>query len=336
MTPEQELTPDQKIYLVAQAQHGLVSRVQALTLGLKPDRIQYWLQTGRWSTMLRGVYALPGAPPRWPQPLMAAVLAAGAGAVASHRGAAALHGLPGVPRRSEVTVPASRRVDATGFIVHASQYLDPSHLTVVDGIPVTTVARTLADLAAVYDKNRLGDLVDEARMTRRLKRADLVAVEADLRNGRRNGISVIAELLAERPAGERPLGSKAEKRLLAEINEAGLPVPRTQVRVVTADGREWFIDFGWEFESLRPGLGTVNFGLEALSKAWHDTAEPQARDVDRNAALRDAGWMLEETTALRINQKPRAVVAQVGRALARYGHPAVQVAVSLEPARALG
>src|SRR5205807_1777024 len=111
-----------------------------------------------------GVYRLPGAPVTWKQKVMAAVLAAGPGAVASHKTAAALWGLAGFPPREvEVTLPHGKYRPGC----HQSRSLERVDVTTIDGIPVTRVARTLVDLAGAVSDARLEDAIDDA-LCRRL------------------------------------------------------------------------------------------------------------------------------------------------------------------------
>ena len=92
---------------------------------------------------------------------LAAVMACGSGAVLSHRAAAALWGLRPSSTRIEVTVPRGRH-GVAGLRVHHTRALDPKDITVKDGIPVTTVARTLLDLSAVLSASDLEAAIDRA------------------------------------------------------------------------------------------------------------------------------------------------------------------------------
>lgn len=78
---------------LARTQHGLVTRRQLLDAGLSPSTIKRWVSAGRLIVVYRPVYRLAGSPPSWEQRILAAVLAAGDGSVASHRSAARLWGV---------------------------------------------------------------------------------------------------------------------------------------------------------------------------------------------------------------------------------------------------
>jgi transcriptional regulator with AbiEi antitoxin domain of type IV toxin-antitoxin system len=130
---------------------------------------------------------------------MAGCLAAGTDAVASHRSAATLLGMPGAPRWVEVTVPRPRQVKVGGVIAHRTQLLAPEDVGRLKGIPTTTPARTIADLARVYPATKLGPMLDYAFARRLVTRTDL-----DARASGRKYDDVLRELLEERPATARP------------------------------------------------------------------------------------------------------------------------------------
>src|SRR3981081_1843750 len=93
--------------LLAQAgrQHGAITRRQAMNLGMSSSAIVRRVSGGEWVRLFPGVYRLAAANCTWEQTVMAGCLAAGRGAVASHRSAGTLLGMPGLPRWGEVTVP---------------------------------------------------------------------------------------------------------------------------------------------------------------------------------------------------------------------------------------
>jgi predicted transcriptional regulator of viral defense system len=109
---------DRAIAQLAESQHGLITRQQALGLGLSSRALQGRLNGGRWERVLRGVFRIAGSENAYEQRIMAATLAGGPGAIASHRSAAALYGTPGVPRWLEITVPPPRRAVVDGVVVH--------------------------------------------------------------------------------------------------------------------------------------------------------------------------------------------------------------------------
>src|SRR3954447_8555565 len=140
---------DTGIAALAERQHGVVKRVQLLELelGLSSSAIDRRVAAGRLHILHPGVYAVGDRclPPLGP--LVAAVHSAGRGAVASHRSAAALHELRAYEGWPEVTArPGTRNHDGIRISRAA---IESDEIDVVQGIPVTTVARTLIDLGTV-------------------------------------------------------------------------------------------------------------------------------------------------------------------------------------------
>jgi predicted transcriptional regulator of viral defense system len=137
---------DRRIAALAEAQHGVVAAGQLIEVGFSRTAIKRRVADGLLRRIHRGVYAfglLTKPRGRW----MAAVLALGPRALLSHREAAALHGLLSSGRsRTDVTVPGRAR-QRQGIDVHATQALHVDDRASIDGIPVTSVARTLLDLA---------------------------------------------------------------------------------------------------------------------------------------------------------------------------------------------
>jgi Transcriptional regulator, AbiEi antitoxin len=238
--------PDGAVAEVAERQHGLVSRVQLLELGLGRRAIGHRLERGRLHPVHRGVYAVgrPGlSGAAW---WMAAVLAAGPDAVLSHRDAAALLGMLSSARsRIEVTTPGGRR-RRHGIQFHRA-VLHPDEVTVVNGIPVTTVPRTLLDLAAVVERRQFERALHEAevlRLTDALSLDDLLA-----RHSRRPGTRAVRAVLAEVRLGAAITRNDLEDGFLRFLEEARLP--RSEVNVPIEVAGRWFeADFVWRLPRL--------------------------------------------------------------------------------------
>ena len=294
-------TSERSILELAQQQHGAISRRQALSEGMSGRAIEHRLATGEWVRLFQGAYRVGGAECTWEQTIMAGCLAAGPGAVASHRAAAALLGMPGAPRWVEVTVPESRRVRLEGITAHRARLLVPQDIGAVKGIPVTRAARTIVDLADVYSTARLGPMLDYALVQRLLRRGELVG-----RSTGRRGTGVLAVLLDERPDLARPMGSDFEVGLFRALREAGLPLPVPQYRVVMADGTEVFLDFAYP---------EVRLALEADSYLWHASLAAWQRDRARNGELVAAGWSILPITYDLVMLRPAEVARRVRGAL---------------------
>ena len=143
---------DQDTRAVASADRGLIDREQAFDLGLTPDGIENRIRIGAWARLHAGVYHLNVTSPDWKTEVRAAVLAAGPNALASHRTAAILYGIDGFRGRMiEVTVPYTKQPMPEDVIVHRTRRRLPPDL--VDGIPLTSIERTLLDLAGIVPES---------------------------------------------------------------------------------------------------------------------------------------------------------------------------------------
>jgi hypothetical protein len=252
------------------------------------------LRAGHIHPVHRGIYSvghkLLSGHGRW----MAAVLACGDAALLSHQCAAALWEiLPSSRGVIDVTVPTHRR--RPGIVVHQSGCEDR---TVKSGIPVTTVARTLLDLAEVVP-HRLDRAVEEAE---RLRLFDLRAIETLLHRsqGRRGVRTLEAALAAYR---EPPvIRSKLERRFLDICREAGLPTPAANAFV----GR-YEVDALWRDRRLI---------VEVDSHDFHRTRAAFERDRLRDTHLQLAGYRVLRVTDRRLATAPDEVIGAVRSLLA--------------------
>src|SRR5438067_2165535 len=147
-----------KLRKLAERQHGVIAVRQT---GLSDDGARHLVDSGSWEYVCRGVLRLVGTRRTHKQMVMAAVLAAGPGAVASHRTAAWLMGVPGFTARGiEVCRPWGKSHRGPIGFIHRSRALLRHHVTVIDGIPCTRVARTLFDLAAILKPGRVERALD--------------------------------------------------------------------------------------------------------------------------------------------------------------------------------
>ena len=155
---------------LAADQHGIVTRAQLLDAGVGPDTVKHWVKAGQLIRVHQGVYALGHLPPSPHGRTMAAVLACGRGAVLSHRSAAQLYGLIRYSGPIEITARTRRR--RPGVIVHESN-LHEHDVTTHWGIPTTSPARTLTDLAHTLSPAALTRAVNDARLAKLMSLDDL-------------------------------------------------------------------------------------------------------------------------------------------------------------------
>ncbi|HEX9236868.1 MAG TPA: type IV toxin-antitoxin system AbiEi family antitoxin domain-containing protein [Actinomycetota bacterium] len=290
---------------IAEAQHGVISRGQALDVGLSRHGIGTLLARGLWIPVFRGVYRISGSRMSWYQQVTAACLAAGTGAVASHSTAACLWSLPGAERKVEVTVPGARRVILDQVRVHRS-VLAKNDQRRHEGIPVTSLARTLIDLASVVSPSRLEEMVDYSLANRLLSLTTLRRRLDSLGRGGRKGAGELAALIAAREARPRGPQSEFERRLLRVLSGYRLPPPVCQHEVRLRSGRRAYLDFAYPEAML---------AIEADSYRHHSSRSDWSRDRVRNNDLIAAGWRVLPITFDDMSSQPEAVAHQVAQCL---------------------
>ncbi|MDO8188174.1 type IV toxin-antitoxin system AbiEi family antitoxin domain-containing protein [Conexibacter sp. JD483] len=300
---DQQLHGDQRLARLADRQHGVVARRQLGAIGLSPTMLRDRLERGRLVKLHRGVYAVGHRRlgPRGRE--VAALFAAGSGAVLSHRNAATLHDLrPGGHRDVDVTVAHQRRAQP-GIRLHRAELPDED-VTRIERLPVTTLARTLVDIAATLPRDHVVKAMQEAERARRL---DTRAVERVLqRTAHRNdgGHALMRDLLADLRAHETQLTrSKLENRFTALARDFALPRPRTNVHV---HGRE--VDAWW------PAAGIA---VELDGWRDHGTRRAFQRDREKGNWLALRGVVLLRFTHDDLVRRPAHVAEQLRPALAR-------------------
>jgi hypothetical protein len=247
-----------------------------LALGLSDANIEYRLRIERLHRLYRGVYGLGPLQSKlasW----MAAVFAGGPGAVLSHRSAAELWGLiGGFTAPIHLTAPSGRR-QRDDLRFHRPRCPDDER-TEVDGIPVTTVPRTILDCAPAMSERRLERLINEADVLRLYDHLSLPTLLH--RHPRRPGSRKLTQALSKRDAGSTFTRSDLEELLIELVDELGLPRPETNV-VLVIDGETFEIDALWRPERL---------AVELDSRQFHLTPLAFERDRRRDRKLSAAGW----------------------------------------------
>jgi hypothetical protein len=283
----------------AAKQHGVVSRDQLLAAGFGLGSIDNAVRTGRLHAVYRGVYAVGhpnvGAGGR----RTAAVLACGPAAVLSHRTAGDHWGvLPSASARIHVTTTRSRGVE--GINVHRVRAIHPADRTVHNGIPVTTVARTLLDLAEIARPRELERAIDRAE---RLELLDLSLIGAVCaRSPGRHGLKPLNRALDD--LIDPPITKSELERMFLDLCRAyGIPLPMTNVPLL-----------GWEVDAYWPDHNVV---VELDGYEWHKTRADFERDRLKQERLQVAGLPPLRFTYRRIRRHPRAVAASLQAVLAR-------------------
>jgi hypothetical protein len=284
---------------LATKQYGVVATRQLAALGYSKSSVAKAAQAGRLHRIHRGVYVVGYRRLSWHGRCMAAVLASYP-SVASHLSAAWLWGIiRNRPGTIHVTCPASRRARRP-FVVHASD-LPEVDRTIREGIPVTSVARTVLDLAI---EGSARDIRRQIQRADDFKIFDLREMRALLArsNGHRGQAKVEAALDGYRPEHVFTR-SGLERRFLELVREAGLPEPAMNLFVA---GHE--IDAYW---------ATERFGVELDVYATHGSRLSFEEDRVRDDELLQAGIETTRVTGPRLDREPAAVVDSIRRHLGR-------------------
>lgn len=280
---------DVRIAAIAAAQLGLVTHDQALAHGATRRIIQRRVTAKLWRVMFPGVYALAGAPTGWHRDLLAACLATSSSAVASHRAAARLWGLPGFENsRLEVSVRGDRWHRLPEVACHRSTDLAPGDQTTIGPIPVTRIERTLIDVARYLPAARLEEAIDAA-VTRRLttyRRLERRFTQLARRG--RPGIATMRNVLEARSPSAAAPESVQERRLLRSLESAGLPrpVPQHEVR-----------ERGRLVARVDAAYPDRRIAIEYDSFIFHGGRRAHERDANRANRLRALGWDVIVATA---------------------------------------
>jgi predicted transcriptional regulator of viral defense system len=287
--------PDRLIAELAGRQHGVVSREQLAASGLSPDAIDGRVRRGRLHIVCRGVYAVGHRrlthKGRW----MAAVLTARDDAVLSDRAGAELWRLLPISGRLDVTVPRVLR-DRDGIRFHCCR-LQADEITRNDGIPVTTVARTLLDLAGTGDARLFERALNEAEYRRLYDAVGLSMLLA--RYPRRPGVPLVRSMLG------RMLGitrRELEERFVAFVDRYRLPRPERNAWIELAPGRWIEADCLWREARLI---------VELDSRSAHDTSSRFDSDRERDRLLAVAGWRVVRVTWAHLRDAPARLAADL-------------------------
>lgn len=291
---------------LAEVQHGVVGTSQARAMA--PTRAAYRsrLRSTSWVRETPLVLRLAGSPKTFSQRCMVAALDAGEGSAVSHVAAAALWGFPGF---SPVEVHVSRARgrsgrETTSATLHEPRLLPDHHRAVVDGIPVTTVARTVFDLAGCVHRLRAERALDNVVARKMVRLDELRAVAIDLLEQGRTGSALMRQLLDDRGVGYIPPASGLEARFFAMVIAAGVEIPDRQVDLGagTCAGR---VDFYFRRARLV---------VEIDSERHHTSKLDAEADAHRDAAMRAAGFHVLRITEAQL-ERPLEVVAAVRGAL---------------------
>jgi hypothetical protein len=291
---------DAELARLAGRQHGVVATRQLSALGLARGGVAARARAGRLHRVHRGVYAVGHTVLTVNGRRMAAVLAAGPGAVLSHASAAALWDIrPTSATRIDISVrSAGGRAKRPGLRIHRTPTLQTDEITAHQGIRVTSPARTLLDLASSLPRRALERALDEAEIRDLYDRRALEAVA--LAHAGERGARALAEALAQ--DGDPVLtDSELEEIMLGLCDEQQLerPTPRAWVAGLRVD---------FLFAASRLVVETDGY-------RYHRTRRAFERDRERDAILARAGYRTLRFTHRQLTREP-ALVAETIRSSA--------------------
>jgi len=289
-----------RLAALAARQHGAVAHRQLLKLGYTSTAIKGLVARGHLQRLSRGVYAVGHRRLTVRGAWMAAVLAAGPGAVLSHRAALALWDLrpaPGGP--VDVTVPRRTRCTRRGIRVHTVRRLHPDDRAVLDGIPVTSVHRTLLDYAEVARFQQLRSALEAAERRDLLDGLKLAALYERARG--RHGLKPLRAAVAELHGPAPWTQSELERTFHELVRDWGLPEPQVNVLVEGV-----LVDFWW------PQARLV---VELDGYRYHRDRRRFEEDRRRDTRLQLAGCMTMRVTQRRIERERESLRGDLTRAI---------------------
>jgi very-short-patch-repair endonuclease len=283
------------VMALAARQYGVVTSAQLAGAELSVAWVKHWVARGWLRRIHRGVYLL-GPLEAAHSRAMAAVLAGGVGAVVSHYPAGVLWDWR-APREGpiDITVPGRKVRPREGIRVHRAT-LDPRDITRRHGIPVTSAARTILDLAATEPTTELERALNEALLQRRVSSRSLN--EEFSRYPRHRGTAALKKTIQTEPRLTR---SELERIALGLIRRARLPEPETNVKL---EGYE--VDLVWRAQRLV---------VEIDSWAFHSMRSSFEGDRRRDQCLIGSGWRVVRVTDRQLATEPELVIATLTRAL---------------------
>ena len=231
---------------ITRAQYALITRAQALAVGLTDAQISARLRNGTWIEIRPSVYAIAGAPQSWHQVVLASVLAFGCETWASHATAGHLWALKGFDQPDELEVVSTllSRTRLDGVRGRQSGALFEIDLTWRHKIPTVTAERALIDVSSRLTADRLGRVLDDAMRRRLIDLEELRRCAGRLLPAPGRSMSKVHAVLGARIPGYNPGDSDLETRALRALTAAGLPPPKQQHRI-DVRGRKARIDLAY-------------------------------------------------------------------------------------------
>ncbi len=320
---KQHVTPaevDAELARLGAAQWGVFTSVQCLARGISMSALKHRVRLGWIIRVKRGIYRLRDHPWLWESRLQAAVFDAGPGAVVSHSSGARLHGCWAF--RTYDGVDVLRREGTPTRVtlgrVHNTSWLPPEHVTVIDGLPVTTLARTCFDIAGDVPAHRRNEpgreaharfverILNDALARRGLTFFAEMAVLLSLAKRGRSGTVIIRSLLTKFGPKYVPTKSDGESLFIEVLRAFGEPEPERQVRLGDDDGVIGTVDFLYRAAKV----------VVEIDSSWHDGPLDEESDALRDKRLRAIGYEVVRIRSGDLVRAPGRVMKELRQLLA--------------------
>jgi very-short-patch-repair endonuclease len=288
----------------AMTNDGVITRREALALGMSPRTISRRIEEGSLVKVATGAYALPGVFES--EATIMAAATRSLGAVVSHQTAARLYGVVPPGPRMVVSVPHRRTHLFPDVTVHQLTDIRPVDICMVDGLPTTAPARTVIDLAAVLSLTRLGRAIDRFAAKGIVSFTDMDQTLEQLARKGKPGVVRLRRALEPRLRSRGVSESDLESRLLEVIRLASLPEPEAQHRP------PWLKHVNGRVDLSYPEKRLV---IEGDSREWHGDELTFQADRERDNLAQLAGWRILRFTWRDVTKRPDYVVTSIRRAL---------------------
>lgn len=283
------------------ARLGLVSRPRLLSLGISDEQIRGRVEHGSLRSIHPGVYATFGRSLDYAARTLAACLAAGPGAVASHRTALSMWGLLDGEQPIDITAPRGSHPIPDGIVVHRPNVLRPIDITTKQHVPITNPIRSLLDAGVELPRWQVGECVERALVARVVTVKALRVILAELGGRGRTGTAALRDHLDRRALGDRRPESMIEP-LMARLLYADLGLGPIEFQPTLV----------LEGETLRPDflISRAQAVVEVDGLDAHASREALDRDLARQNLLVRHGFLVLRYTTTHL-RRPAKVAAEI-------------------------
>lgn len=293
---------DLAVSVIARRQYGTFSRQQVIDAGGSKHQIEHRLESGEWTALDRGVYALASAPGTWRRQVMASVLSKRP-SIVSGASAGVLHDIAGCrPGRPEISVPRAASSRSGIAVVRRRSDFAAIQRVRVGRIPVASVAETLFDLSRSLDVVRLEGTLDDCLVRRAVDVAELEGVLDRVEGLRLPGTTDFRRVLNGVTSGYVPTASELERMLFRAIDDPRIPAVERQARL------EWWTVLPHRVDAVIRAWRLI---LEADGRTYHTKRKDFERDRHRDNLAAAHGYRVMRFTYRVLNTDPDGVLQLV-------------------------